>query len=63
MFVAPEGVMAIVLVEASKNAIAIGIINSVIEVIYASISGEDIADAVATGLFEGTIEGAILGGA
>lgn len=63
VFVAPEGVMAIVLVEASKNAIAIGIINSVIEVIYASISGEDIADAVATGLFEGTIEGAILGGA
>lgn len=62
-FFAPESAIALVLINAAENAVAIGIINTILEGTTAFISGDDIEDAVATGLFEGSIEGFIIGGA
>lgn len=45
----------------AKNVIAVGLLNAAVAATSAAISGENMADAVATGLFEGCIEGAVVG--
>jgi hypothetical protein len=59
---AAAGVAAFV-VGVAKGVVAYGALNATIGLISSYVSGDDIEDAVATGLFEGAIEGILVGGA
>lgn len=45
----------------AKNIVAVGVLNTAVAATSAAITGENMTDAVATGLFEGCIEGAAVG--
>lgn len=47
----------------AKSVVAYGALNTTINLISSYVSGDDIEDAVATGMFEGAIEGILVGGA
>lgn len=61
IFVPAGGAAVAFAVGVAKNVVAVGVLNTAVEATAAAISGEDMADAVATGLFEGCIEGALVG--
>lgn len=58
---ATGGAALVFAVGVAKNVVAVGVLNTAVAATSAAITGEDMADAVATGLFEGCIEGALVG--
>lgn len=63
IFVPAVAGVAAFAVGVAKSVVAFGALNTTIGLISAYYSGDDIEDAAATGLFEGTIEGLLVGGA